>query len=293
MSCLGQLGGCFYGFGSLYYRVGGGPWTWAWFAPTVRGSNRTGLLEFAINLCDPKPVRSVVPEGCYTTVAGSISATIDSATTTPPPTAAFTHTTRALALTESFDASSSTGSISEWDWDFGDGKAATGTTVDHTFAHAGSFSVTLTVHATDGQTDAVTKPVTVGGFVVNSSGDDGDTHSGDDVCDTGGTVTDGAAECTLRAAIEETNALEGGGGGDQAITFAIPGDGVPTVSPQSALPAVAGTTTISSRTRSTRRSWISPNRARARPPPPQSPSSKRRSPAVRRARPRARSRSPA
>jgi hypothetical protein len=38
------------------------------------------------------------------------------------------------------------------------------------------------------------------------------------VCDTGGTNSEGDPECTLRAAIEEANALGGG-----PITFAIPG----------------------------------------------------------------------
>ena len=41
---------------------------------------------------------------------------------------------------------------------------------------------------------------------VNSSGDTGDSNPGDGVCDTGGTNSTGQAECTLRAAIQETNA---------------------------------------------------------------------------------------
>ena len=42
--------------------------------------------------------------------------------------------------------------------------------------------------------------------VVNSSGDASDLVAGDDVCDTGGLNSEGAPECTLRAAIEEANA---------------------------------------------------------------------------------------
>lgn len=41
--------------------------------------------------------------------------------------------------------------------------------------------------------------------IVNSTGDDGDTNSGDDTCYTGNTNSEGNAECTFRAAIEETN----------------------------------------------------------------------------------------
>ena len=40
---------------------------------------------------------------------------------------------------------------------------------------------------------------------INSAGDGGDASPGDGSCDTGGTV-DGEPECTLRAAIEESNA---------------------------------------------------------------------------------------
>ena len=42
-------------------------------------------------------------------------------------------------------------------------------------------------------------------FVVNSTGDASDVSPGDGVCDTGGVNSQGAAECTLRAAIEEAN----------------------------------------------------------------------------------------
>ena len=59
--------------------------------------------------------------------------------------------------------------------------------------------------------------VLVPGLVVNSTGDLGDLVLGDGVCDTGGTV--GAnPECTLRAAIDQANALAGA----DTITFNIP-----------------------------------------------------------------------
>ncbi len=41
---------------------------------------------------------------------------------------------------------------------------------------------------------------------VNSTGDASDNNPGDDLCDTGGTNSEGDPECTLRAAIEEANA---------------------------------------------------------------------------------------
>jgi CSLREA domain-containing protein len=69
-------------------------------------------------------------------------------------------------------------------------------------------------------------------FVVNSNGDAGDANPGDAVCATGGSV------CTLRAAIEESNAL----GGGAHVNFA------PTVTGQillgSELPPITGPITI-------------------------------------------------
>jgi hypothetical protein len=53
-----------------------------------------------------------------------------------------------------------------------------------------------------------------GPFVVNNSGDGGDSSPGDGFCRTGSSLID----CTLRAAIEESNALAG----TQTITFNLP-----------------------------------------------------------------------
>ncbi len=56
--------------------------------------------------------------------------------------------------------------ITGWSWDFGDGSAATGQTVLHTFAAAGSYAVKLS--ATDGlTTSSITKPVIVTSPVAN------------------------------------------------------------------------------------------------------------------------------
>ena len=82
--------------------------------------------------------------------------------------------------------------------------------------------------------------------MVNSTGDAPDASPGDDICDTGGTNSQGAAECTLRAAIEEANASSL----IDTIEFDIPtsesghSSGVWTISPASVLPSITTTTEI-------------------------------------------------
>ena len=66
---------------------------------------------------------------------------------------------------------------------------------------------------------------------VDSTGDGADDNTTDRVCDDG--TVSGSTNCTLRAAIQQTNAGDGG-----TIKFNISGSGVQTISPASALPAV-------------------------------------------------------
>lgn len=85
---------------------------------------------------------------------------------------------------------------------------------------------------------ALQKQATVAGisatFTVNSTGDAGDSNVGDGLC-----RTDAAAECTLRAAIEEANATTAA----DLIAFNIPG-GVHTIEPEEDLPAITFPVTI-------------------------------------------------
>jgi CSLREA domain-containing protein len=72
------------------------------------------------------------------------------------------------------------------------------------------------------------------GFTVNSVGDEDDDNPGNGVCHTS------AGTCTLRAAITELNAL----GGGATIGFNIPGGGVHTIQPATALPNIFVSLTI-------------------------------------------------
>ncbi len=64
-------------------------------------------------------------------------------------------------------------------------------------------------------------------FTVNSTGDGADSSTTDSTCD------DGSGNCTLRAAIEQANALSSG-----VINFDISGTGTQTITPASALPTI-------------------------------------------------------
>lgn len=84
-----------------------------------------------------------------------------------PPVASFTATplSGTAPLTVSFDASASTppagATIVSYEWDFGDGNIGAGETVDHTYASEGSFTVSLTVEDSNGNTDNETVTITV------------------------------------------------------------------------------------------------------------------------------------
>jgi len=61
-----------------------------------------------------------------------------------------------------FDATSSTGNIVSFDWDFGDGNTAEGPIVEHTFEDPGTYEVSLVVTDDSGSTDEAMKTIVVG-----------------------------------------------------------------------------------------------------------------------------------
>ena len=71
-------------------------------------------------------------------------------------------------------------------------------------------------------------------MVVNSTGDAPDANTSDAICNTGNLNSEGLPECTLRAAIEQTNATAG----PDFILFDIPGSAPYTIQPLSGLPAI-------------------------------------------------------
>jgi len=82
------------------------------------------------------------------------------------PTASFTFlpTAPIVAETVTFNASASNdpdGTIVSYAWDFGDGASGSGAIVEHTYAAAGNYDVTLTVTDNDGLAHTITKSIKV------------------------------------------------------------------------------------------------------------------------------------
>ncbi|MGB5233054.1 MAG: PKD domain-containing protein [Desulfoprunum sp.] len=65
-----------------------------------------------------------------------------------------------------FNATFSTGSISSFQWDFGDGSTATGSIASHEYTTAGTYTAKLTVTDTAGQTSTTTTSVTATAPVI-------------------------------------------------------------------------------------------------------------------------------
>ncbi|MCP4959931.1 MAG: CSLREA domain-containing protein, partial [Actinomycetia bacterium] len=93
---------------------------------------------------------------------------------------------------------------------------------------------------------------------VNSTGDSSDATPGDNMCDSGGTNSEGDPECTLRAAIEEANASADITGINFDIPTSDPGYSAGPVSwttqPSSVLPSITQTVTIDG---SSQPGWVS------------------------------------
>ena len=74
----------------------------------------------------------------------------------------FTPSAPAQGQTVLFDAQTSTGNISRYRWDFGDGHTAQGQTVSHAYADVGTYFVRLTLEDAAGRTSSVSRSLAVG-----------------------------------------------------------------------------------------------------------------------------------
>ena len=64
-------------------------------------------------------------------------------------------------LSVNFDATSSTGTINSYSWNFGDGQSATGSTASHTYTSSGTYTATLAVQGANSSTDQASVTITV------------------------------------------------------------------------------------------------------------------------------------
>jgi xanthomonalisin len=101
-------------------------------------------------------------------------ANIGGGTTNQPPTANFSFTTSGLVATFTDSSTDSDGTIASRSWNFGDSSTSTATNPSHTYAAAGTYTVTETVTDNGGATGTTSKSVTVtstgGGGSVLSNG---------------------------------------------------------------------------------------------------------------------------
>jgi len=113
-------------------------------------------------------VTAINPDGSETTVSNLLTYSADSTApdTTAPDTTALkavitASTTNGPApLSVGFNASTSTGTIASYLWDFGDGSTATTQTVNHIYTNAGTYTARLTLTDNVGQTNTATVAVT-------------------------------------------------------------------------------------------------------------------------------------
>ena len=99
------------------------------------------------------------------------------------------------------------------------------------YGRADAFAALESIASSSDAVDLYSKTSYTDTHTVNSTGDGADDDTTDGVCDDG--TVDGSTNCTLRAAIQQTNAGTGA-----AIKFNISGSGVQSISPASALPAI-------------------------------------------------------
>ncbi|WP_281175240.1 PKD domain-containing protein [Methanogenium cariaci] len=70
-------------------------------------------------------------------------------------------TSPAVGQVVSFTGASTSGAITSWNWNFGDGQSGTGQNPSHAYTTAGTKTVSLTVTNAAGTSSPVTKSVTV------------------------------------------------------------------------------------------------------------------------------------
>ena len=133
---------------------GTGIFTYSW-SPTT-GLSNPGIQNPVASPSQTTTYTCTVNDG-QTTQTATVTVTVVAA-----PTANFTYTTACEGAATQFTSTASGQDINDYQWDFGDGQSGSGQNVSHTYAQAGSYTVTHTVSTTAGGcTGSVTQNVPV------------------------------------------------------------------------------------------------------------------------------------
>ncbi|MBE7188961.1 PKD domain-containing protein, partial [Jatrophihabitans endophyticus] len=170
--------------------------SYAWtFGDNSTDSGKTTTHTYTASGTDTVTLTVTDNSGATNSVSHTVTVTVPAANQSP--TAAFTSSCN--GATCSFDASASNdpdGTIASYAWTFGDNASGTGKTTSHTYASAGTDTVTLTV--TDNQGATGTKTGTVSPTAVFASDAFGRTvASGWGTADTGGSWSAGSGSSVL------------------------------------------------------------------------------------------------
>ncbi|MGD9948944.1 MAG: PKD domain-containing protein [Desulfobulbus sp.] len=110
-------------------------------------------------------VKEIINDGTETSLSNLLAYVPDTSSTegTTPLQAVIQATplTGTAPITVSFSAASSTGSISQYQWDFGDGSVGSTNTANHEYSSAGTYTAKLTVTNSLGSSNTATASVTV------------------------------------------------------------------------------------------------------------------------------------
>lgn len=136
-------------------------WNFSWQAPTTLGSYTIYSAGLSTNANS-----STTGDG----VANSVTAvTVSDAAPQPPTAVIHAPMTAQIGATVSFDGSASydpDGIINQYQWNFGDGKTASGAHAINSYTTAGVYTITLTVTDSTNLTHTTFQDITVGGVMI-------------------------------------------------------------------------------------------------------------------------------